>query len=291
VKLNVVHLAACPEVAPLMCEDVEIAPHVHDLVTNQFQAKLGGVVGLGRGFQLGLNVPLGVRQADVTYTTTDGALYDPPYSDIHHRDEVLWGLNDGTVSMQWFQRLEMWTLGGLMGSTIPLGRTEPDPFAAAEKGLAHQHSQFGSGSPIPILGLQGVMGGAHLGAVASTTVMLPVFENKEGYKAPTTFTSMIGPRWTVRPHWSVLGTTGLIWSGPDSWSGDRHGGRTSLMGNVATQWSVNDSWAMMFEVRIPLWQRLHTEKLDVNGMTIELEADGEFEVSPAVVFSVSRTSR
>ena len=274
-----------------MCEEQEIEPHIHDLVTEQLQLKVAGTVGLGRGFQLGLGVPVGFRWADVTYTTTDGGQYDPPYADIHHRDEVLMGLNDGTVSLQWFQRLGSWTLGGLMGSTIPLGRTEADPFAAAEQGLSHQHSQFGAGVPIPTLGLQGIVGGAHWGAVAATTVMLPVFENDKGYTAPTTVSSMLGPRWTIRPKWSVLGTTGLVWEGADSWSGDLHGGRTALMGNVATQWSISDLWSMMAEVRVPLWQRLHTEKIDVDGVTLELESDGEFEISPALVLSVSRTSR
>jgi hypothetical protein len=46
-----------------------------------------------------------------------------------------------------------WTIAARGGVTVPLGRTEPNPFTLGDLGLPHEHIQFGTGTWDPVVGL------------------------------------------------------------------------------------------------------------------------------------------
>lgn len=144
---------------PILCVAQELPDHLHDLDQSWLRMRLGAGLGLGGGWQVGLELPFDLRAFDVTYTTLDGAPYDPPYDDIHHRDETLLGPADGELTLRRYGRRERLVAGAWLGLSLPLGRTEEDPFAAAEQGEWHQHTQLGAGLPLALLGASLVRGG------------------------------------------------------------------------------------------------------------------------------------
>src|SRR5687767_13110119 len=95
VGVRIVHEASCPEDNPVVCATEDIEPYVHDQKIDWFRADLGVFYGLGGGWQLGAGVPFDVRVLRIDYYDLAGEPYEPPYANIHHRDEVLWGPTDG----------------------------------------------------------------------------------------------------------------------------------------------------------------------------------------------------
>jgi len=140
-----------------------------------------------------------VKDLEIAYRTLDGAPYDPPYGDIHHRTQVLRGVSDGEVILS-FALAHGWFAGA--GVTITFGRTEPDPIELGRRGLKHQHIQFGNGTVDPKLFLQHSRSLGRIQISASADARIPLYENRHGFKAPAT------ARWSVGPSLSI-GTTGL----------------------------------------------------------------------------------
>src|SRR5688572_1763914 len=153
--------------------------HVQDIT--QVATALTVAHGLGRG--LGLELTGFYRHAETSIQFEDEQRQplDWPQGDIHHRNETLDGLGDPWLLLHGARNSGPWTLSARAGASLPLGRTEPNPFALGREGLPHQHIQFGTGTVDPMLGLGA---GRRFGA---TTLQLgalgrfPVATNGHGY--------------------------------------------------------------------------------------------------------------
>lgn len=181
-RLRVVHESACPEIGPI-CQVRDEPPHLHDQVL--WVSELRGVVdyGLTEAWGLEVQVPVRWTKTTIEYRTLDGAVFVPDYEVIHHRDETLFGLGD-----PWLRLRRAGQLGGArwsfkVGLTVPLGRTEPDPFALGEAGQVHQHLQFGTGTFDPVLGLDLSWPLGRLQLDAYTQAQLVLYANEHGYQA------------------------------------------------------------------------------------------------------------
>ena len=91
------HDAHCPEISPLVCADpdIEMLPHEHHQGVTMLRYQTTVSFGLGNGWQVMGMIPVDAKLLSIEYTTMDGQPYDPPYGDIHHRNETLFGLGDG----------------------------------------------------------------------------------------------------------------------------------------------------------------------------------------------------
>jgi hypothetical protein len=69
----------------------------------------------------------------------------------------------------------------------------PDPIALGNAGQTHEHIQFGSGTFEPILSAQW----ASRRFVAMTEARLSVYENRNGFRAPSTLIWSAGPTFRV----------------------------------------------------------------------------------------------
>ena len=72
---------------------------------------------------------------------------------IHHRDETYRGISD--FSLRFSHTRHGILRGGdhfiaLLGTSIPMGKTEDDPFKLGDAGLKHLHIQFGTGTFNPL---------------------------------------------------------------------------------------------------------------------------------------------
>lgn len=267
-RVRIRHVAECPEVDPLLCAEEEIPAHLHDQHIDWLRFDPTVNVGLGRGWQLGVGVPLDLRVARVDYFTLEGEPYDPPYADIHHRDETLAGPVDGTLGLRWYGTRGHWVYGGTAGVTLPVGKTEEDPFALTELGLTHEHQQFGSGTFVPTFGLDAIHAGRRWGAVAWGAGRVPLYENGKGYRPPVTGTAGAGPSFRLLPEVQLLGTAELLVEGPERWSGEPHGGRVAALGGVGALWSVSARVVLQAQARATVVQ-VSTDPGDDEGSLVQ----------------------
>ena len=220
------HEASCPDISPLDCEQAEIIDHEHHqtMLLTRFQPTLS--FGLGDGWQAMLRVPYDVKSMGIEYTDLQGNPFDPPYGDIHHRNETLTGFGDGEFEAQYFWSPKpKWVMGGGLGSTLPFGHTEEDPYIRASQSLRHQHIQMGSGTFDPIASATVVWSGHRWGFSARSTGKLALYENNKDYRPSSTVQLTLGPTYRFTSKFMLLTHLAqrdwqAAWSGePDPLSG------------------------------------------------------------------------
>lgn len=261
-EVRIRHVAVCPEVDPLLCAVQELPEHEHDQRIAWFRLDPTLNVGLGGGWQASLSVPLDLRAVTVNYTLPDGTPYDPPYADIHHRTETLAGPTDATLLGKRYVQVGRGIFGFGAGTTIPLGRTEEDPYALTEQGLRHEHMQLGTGTFVPVAALEGVVEGARWGGVAWLTGRLPLYANAKGYEPPASLSGGLGPTFRVTPKVQALATVEASAEGPERWSGTPYGGRATAVVGAGANWSVSPRVVLQAQARVTAWQHMGHEDPD-----------------------------
>lgn len=243
------HEATCPMVAP-ECRTIDIPPHEHHVDVALTQYQLAAQYGLRDGMQLSLRLPYDAKAMRVRYTMRKGTDYAPPYGDIHHRTETLRGASDPSLTLDWSPR-PSWIVSA--GTSIPTGKTEADPVMLGMQGVRHQHIQFGSGTFQPKLALQWTRSG-RVGLFARGEAMLSLYENGEGFRAPSTFLGSAGPsfragRLGIHPRVEAQMQTLGRWNGTvDEGTGFHNGGaRVALSlpvrGVVLTSGVYRELWS------------------------------------------------
>lgn len=177
---------------------------VHDQHLAITEARLGADVGLPGGFGASLVLPLRLTATTIDYYDAAGVAVALTTPGIHHRDETVAGLGDPMVLGGYGRVLGAWRVAGRAGVTVPLGRTEADPFARGAQGLAHQHIQLGTGTVNPVLTLEASrsVGRWRVGGFGFTQQTL--YANGEGYQAGDRYAAgasarrSVGARWTLR---------------------------------------------------------------------------------------------
>ncbi len=142
---------------------------------------------VARGVRPGLAVealiPLRLIRSRIRHEDVDRRPYTLVYPDYHHRNETPVRLADPTLSLHIVRAGKVWNVAGRAGVSIPIGRTEPNPFALGQLGLPHEHFQFGTGTWGPVLVLAV---GRQMGRTALTTTAfahMTLAENAHGYRA------------------------------------------------------------------------------------------------------------
>ncbi len=258
--VHVVHEAGCAD--PANCDEVPIQPaHLHDQHLYPLELRLAAEYALNENFGLALQLPFRLIATSVEYTTPDGAPYEPLDEGVHHRNETLAGLGDPWLLFRAGAHVDRLWLAARAGVSLPLGSTEENPFELGDRGLRHQHIQFGSGTfdPIAILELMRSFDGIELQAFVQG--QLPLYENRHGYHAP----------------WRVYGgaSAGTLLAGKlfgalgveafhedaEEWDGDRRQdgnlGRTELLG-AATLSQAFGATEVTLDVRAPFYRQIVT---------------------------------
>lgn len=254
-QVRIQHVALCPEVDPILCATEALPEHWHDQRVAWFRLDPTLNVGLGGGWQASLSVPLDLRHVEVDYAYPDGTPYDPPYDDIHHRDETLAGPVDATLlGKRYVQIGERGVLGFGLGTTLPLGRTEDDPYALTEDGLRHQHMQLGTGTFVPTAALEGVLEGPRWGGVAWASGRLPLYASAKAYRPGASLEVGFGPTYRVLPPVQLLLTAEGSVEGPEQWSGVDYGGSATVVGGLGANWTVSPRLVVQAQARVTALQ-------------------------------------
>jgi hypothetical protein len=231
--------------------------HIHELELLLANVSLNVRAGLSDRFGVGVFVPLRVIRIDASFKDDNGKAL-ASFDSIHHRTETLTGVGDirlsGHVRLVQPQGPDDWTMDARLGFTLPTGNIEPDPFVLGRDGQSHQHMFFGHGTFDPTAGLQAsrALGSWRLQAFAGGR--MPVYENRHGYRGPSSFSGGIGMA-------RGLGDSGLVVQGqlsafheiPAKWSGAdaRNSGRTDVIGVVGASFPATKTLSLIAMLRVP----------------------------------------
>jgi hypothetical protein len=181
--VHVTHEAGCRDTAN--CREIPVQPaYLHDQHLYPLELRLSAEYGVTKNLGLELQLPFRLIRTTIDYKTLDGAAYNPLDADIHHRNETIAGLADPWLLTRVGTTVQNWWVAVRLGVSVPLGRTEEDPFERGDRGLKHQHIQLGSGTFDPV----GVAeASTELGAFrfqVFTQAQVPLYDNSHGYRGP-----------------------------------------------------------------------------------------------------------
>jgi hypothetical protein len=259
--LRVLHVSACPDSGPA-CAAGEVPPYLHDQDVEVAEVRPVLEYGLTQHLSVEAQLPVRAVRSRITYRQLDGTPFTPPNADLHHRNETLAGPGDA-----WLSGRAAWQLGavwvsGRLGATLPLGRTEENPFALGEAGIEHQHVQFGTGTVNVLAGADAAWRPGPLSVRGYGQVLWVPAPNGRGYQAGNRLAAGALAEWTLKPLQLSAGLD-VVSEAPERWDGgvqqDGNVGRTDLLvgGGVAV---LTDAGRWGLTARVPVYQHyLRTE--------------------------------
>lgn len=263
-SVNVTHTVICPEIGPVCATRREPA-QVHDQQFFIAELRLLAELSMRDWLSAELQLPLRVSATTITFRRLDGTPFTPESADLHHRNEVLVGLSD-----PWLQVRARAGSGALKGSlsagvTLPVGRTEPNPFALGRAGFVHQHVQFGSGLVNPLLGAEGSYAWERVTARMTGLAQLSLDQNLYGYQAGSRFLAGVGVSVRLVEGLMVGATVDSVTVLPERWDGkveqDGNVGRSDVLVGGQVEWQVG-ALVLTLSVRVPVFQVFFDDAAD-----------------------------
>jgi len=255
--MNVVHSEHCPDIGPI-CDVRDEPPQLHDLDFYVGEVRPIFEVGFTETFGAELQLPFRITRTTVVFRRLDGEAFMPDYENIHHRNETLTGISDPWLSGRGAWRLNRLRLVAKLGLTMPLGRTESDPFAAGEAGEEHQHIQFGSGTFNPLLAIDVAHPVGRFELRGYAQALLFLYDNKYGYRAGNRYVGGVAAETVVASKVRLGLGLDLLNERPERWGGeiqqDGNVGRTDLLVGGTVGYQMGRVSALL-SVKAPVWQR------------------------------------
>ncbi len=226
------------------------------------------------------------RMVDVNVTTRDPSTGMELLggSTIHERSETLRAIGDPALTIHTARELGEFRLHVRFGTSLPIGRTEEDPFILGAINEEHEHIQFGSGTVIPFAALEAQR------AISSVTVSgwalahLSLYENSKGFRAGHRFSggftgaSGLGLRdWTFSVAAEAHGETAERWQGVIH-EGEGNAGRIDFYAGAAAAWRPMQNLAVIADLKLPVYSRVVGPQLDY-GFVAGLGVTGTFELA------------
>jgi len=215
----------------------------------------------------------------IEYVAVDGSPYEPPYGDTHHRNETLKGLGDAEVGLGFFTALDNGLLlGASLGSSVPLGRTEENPFALADRDQVHQHTQMGTGTFVPSGAAVLIWAQPRWGAYGFGNFRLPFYENNKGYTSPIQAAGGLGPSFRPVKTLQLLALVEGIYEGPEQWANweSQNLGRITAVTGLTAIWSVREDTVLQAQARTTAWQRDLGKEQIRQGLVVTLSGSQTF---------------
>ena len=252
------HMAACPDISPVDCSKEDIPEHWHDqrLMLGRFQ--IGWELGLGKGFQIQAILPVDLKGSRIEYTDMDGNEYMPPYAGIHHRNETLVGLGDARIMASQVRAVGKQGAPAIrLGTTLPLGRTEENPYVLGLQSKEHQHFQFGTGTFMPTANVSLFLRKDRWGLQAWTGGQVALYANAHGFKPGVSGNWGIAPQYRIHARVDLLLPIEGVHQARNRW-GDNiapSSGKHSLRTGVLIGVTVKRGLWLYTQASVPVWQQ------------------------------------
>jgi hypothetical protein len=250
------HDAICPEISPVHCETAEdngdpIPPHEHRQSVLFGTFNTGIIYTFDANWQAGASIPLQYRSISIDYTHlgTDDP-YVPPYAGIHHRNETLVGLGDASIFGQRLWYKDHWTFALSSGTSIPIGRTEENPYLLGEQGKEHQHFQMGTGTFVPSLELLTFRRQNDYGWIGKVRGEFSLYENEYNYKTGSALRWETGVWKAINPKVLLLGQIKGNHEQSDTWMGltAPFSGRHALSAEMLFTGKIRSDWELLLRI-------------------------------------------
>lgn len=222
--------------------------------------RLQAAFGLGLGLSLETALPLRLTTTKARYRDSQGRTVSGlPADELHPEERTERGLGDATTDLrlQLYDAGDSW-LSALVGVSLPLGSTAPDPWLDADSYTGTvRRAFFGTGTFDPRAGVDAGARVAGLEATVWGRGSASLYENRWGYRAGDRLSGGLvvgaGRSLGIDPlHVTVAGT--VRHAGQASWSGRPalNSGRTDILAGLGVAWRVNPSWSADLTARRPL---------------------------------------
>jgi len=246
-------------------DDVEgrgAIPIVHDQDITLTEARLSLDAGITKRFGAALVLPVRMVSTRIRYLDGSGEQVDLASPSPHHRNETLSGLGDPMV-------LGVAGWGPLTlraGTTIPLGRTEGDPFAMPD--VPHQHIQMGSGIFMPVLSVEASRTWAPWRLSGFVFTQQALYENSHGYLPGDRYAAGVSVRRPITPSWGIRIGLEAQAETREKWNGVIHEdegnqGRIDAMFAGGVSWSVTDALTLDVALKAPFVTHVVGGQLDM----------------------------
>ena len=275
---------------------VEVPLHRHYVKLNTFRVDVGLKYQLNSQWMLEANVPYETKAQEatieeikpVTNAEMEAILRN---RDNHHRNETYTGLRDADVFLGYRKvgfLKETDFLMSRIGTTIPFGKTEEDPWKLGDAGLEHLHIQFGTGTFNPIADIHYSLP-LYKGVGASVSIRgkFPFYENSKTYRGSRELTYTVGLNYRLNKWISFqAGYLGFYqsyayWAGELDINTGIHFSMASVGASVATPYNIPLSLTLM----LPLSQETLYDDTDALLDGVYEESDA-FEFGPLVSLTV-----
>ncbi|MBX3158019.1 MAG: thioredoxin family protein [Deltaproteobacteria bacterium] len=229
---------------------------VHDQQLLVGEVRAFAAVGLTRRFSASLMVPVRVVDTSIRYLDRAGAEVMLARPDLHHRNEVVSGIADPMLLGSASLTAGAWRVTARAGITIPIGRTEENPFALGDLGLRHQHIQLGTGTVNPVVAAEAARawGMWRFGTYALSQQV--VYDNAKGYRAGDRYAAGVALQRRLGAAWSVRGGIDALGESPERWGGavptdDGNRGRFDLIFGAGATWAASRRVGIDLAVKVP----------------------------------------
>ena len=244
---------------------VDVPTHRHHVALSTYRIDVGLQYLLNDRWTLQANVPYAVKDQEASIEWIDSV--NPEHEqailrsrDIHHRNETYTGLADsdfflGYKSRGLFKANDL--LFARLGTTVPTGRTEENPWKLGDAGIEHLHIQFGTGTFNPLANLRyslplyrGLM------ITASARGMFPFYENNKSYRGPVELSYTAGFTYRLFNWLSFTGNYLGFYQSSAAWAGERdiNTGLRYSMAALGMSLATLDGISVSANVMFPLTQ-------------------------------------
>ena len=279
--LQTSHVEECPEIGPICKTNPGEPAQIHDQSIFSSEIRVSGEYPWVDRWAAAPYLPIRIVRNDITYRNLDGEAITLPYQNIHHRDETLVGLSDPWLIARHARPIRAWRLDAQAGLTLPLGRTEDNPYEAAERGESHEHFQFGTGTFNPVIGLGARYAFSSWSPGLWGLALIVPYENGKGYQAGNRYAGGANAMarlasWMFRVGVQAQAEQAEHWDGV-AHAEDGNRGRVDLMADLGASANVGDGWSLSAGVKVPVWTKVVGAQLDYPAI-FDVGLSGTFEL-------------
>ena len=262
--------------------------HRHLVSLDLLRLDLGLQYSMANNWKVMLSIPYAIKDQDASTEEIESTSARDREAiltnqNIHHRDETYRGFSDFSLllSHRRFSFLrDSDHLGASLGSSIPIGKTEEDPFALGDAGLEHLHIQFGTGTFNPLAELHyrtSLFGDFSLNA--SVRGQFPFYENNKTYRGSVELTSIAEVKYHLFDwlafHAAYLG----FYQSYAHWNGEQDINSGLILNAGLFGATLNTAYGapVRLSIMLPFHRRTLSDKGDA------------FELGPTVSLTMSRS--
>jgi thiol-disulfide isomerase/thioredoxin len=241
---------------------------VHDQHIFLEESRLSAAIGLPDDIGLSVVVPLRAFSTTIRYLDTMGNVVQLVHPGIHHRNETLVGVGDPLVLGSIGAGRSGWWFTARAGASLPVGRTQPNPFVLGDEGLPHEHFQMGTGTIDPVIDLEVSRAWTRWRAGAYALAQLAFYEDSYGYQVGDRYAGGVDVVRTIGRRWRVDGGAFVDKQLADRWAQtpdptEGNLGRFDLMLTGGASWIAARDLSVDLGVKVPVVTHVVGGQLDM----------------------------